>query len=316
MSHRSEVRAHSRPSTITTRAIGLVDSPTMSLPASLLAVAESHGCFSGCYSREIAVTLAVDPAAPTVTSYDVSCPDCLAFRLGVLTSLLPPNYTSYQLAADLSAHVHAFRGYAWAISGYHVNLSGGSWLTAASFGNGVLLADSSRNRNGVSDLDVLVEAFKAKLITPEDPAMIDPQLYSAETVYVELSAPFGAVRSKQDILASKQCSRTPQPGFHRVTLLEFQPMIAAAVQTARAARAGPIAQAAWAARTAPAASATQAAPVVQAAAAPVVAAAPVTPVAGAVGAPRQLALGERCPVCNAVVMRRQLLTEHFDGCLC
>lgn len=101
---------------------------------SLLAAAETHAYFTGCWSRQGPVHLCVDPSAPPVSSLEVQCEDCLTFRLGALASLLPAGYDGYRLARDLTAHVTAARGYAWAVSEYHAGGNAGFWFSAVSFG--------------------------------------------------------------------------------------------------------------------------------------------------------------------------------------
>jgi hypothetical protein len=58
--------------------------------------------------------------------------------------------------------------------------------------------------------------------------MVDPGLYTSELAYISMATPITPVRSKQDLLASSQRSATPKQGFHRVSIVEFQPLVAAA----------------------------------------------------------------------------------------
>jgi hypothetical protein len=150
----------------------------------------------------------------------------LTFRVGTLANLLPTGMSAYTLADALTAHMRALRGYRWAISGYHA-AGGGFWLSAACYTDSLYLVDGSRNRNNQSSVDLLIEAFTHKVMSPNDPRMLDPLLYSTETVYIDFAAPITTVRSKQDILAAPQCSVTPKQGFRRIALVEFLPLAAA-----------------------------------------------------------------------------------------
>lgn len=201
------------------------------------------------------------------------------FRVGALSSVLPSGMNQYTLAQELSAHMRALRGYRWAVSGYHAR-GPGFWLSAASFGDGLLLADGARNHNGSSDLDLLIEAFRLKVATPDDAAMLDPGFYATEIVHLDLSRPLGPVRSKHDILRSPQCSLTPKQGFRRVSVLEFLPLIHAAAASSP----------------------------------PAGASAP--PPAGPPSARRELEMGEVCPECGGEVKERPLFTGSYVGCLC
>lgn len=285
----------------------VINCPAMSLPVSLLTAAETHACFSGCFSRESPVHLCIDPSAPPVKSIEVQCQDCLTFRLGVLSSLLPAGYDAYRLARDLTDHISAVRGYAWAVSGYHAVTKPGFWFSAVSFGNGLLLADAGRNSGGGDDLDTLIQAFTTGVAAPDDPGMLDPKQYAAEEIYVDLSIPFGPVRSKQDILQSSQCSRFPRNGHHRVTLLEYLPMVqAVAHATANAVTSVP-----GVTNTTHVAANAAMIP-----SPPLFASVMAAQAAAPSASPRPLAPGERCPICGALFMRRQLLLNFYDGCLC
>ena len=87
----------------------------MTLPASLLQHAEQHPCFSGCYSSEPNVSVCLDPNHPPAAVVAVSCQDCFA-RMGAPVALLPPGSNSHTLAAALSQHVRARRGYAVSVT--------------------------------------------------------------------------------------------------------------------------------------------------------------------------------------------------------
>ena len=255
----------------------------VALPASLLAASEAHACFTGCYSHETPVALCVDAARPPVTSFHAACQDCLMFHVGSLASLLPPGMTQYGLAQELSAHMRAVRGYRWAISGYHAT-GQGFWLSAAYYGDGLFLVDGSRNHGGGRDVDLLVQAFRSKLVQPDDQGMLDPALYASEVVHLSCSPPLGAVRAKPDILRSPQCSLSPRQGLRRVCIVEFLPLTTATGSRAPSAS-----------RPAPA---------------------PTPPAIVKPAAPRALRLGDICPICGAEVKERPLFSGTFVGCLC
>jgi hypothetical protein len=259
----------------------------VALPASLLAAVEAHPCFTGCYSHEIPVALCVDPARAPVTSFHAACQDCLMFHVGSLASLLPPGTTQYTLAQELAAHMRSVRGYRWAFSGYHAT-GPGFWLSAAYYGDGLFLVDGSRNHGGAKDVDLLVQAFRARLAQPDDPGMLDPALYAADVVHLSCTPPLGPVRTKQDILRLSQCSLAPRQGFRRVCIVEFLPLttVLAATNGAKAVQAP--AGAYGAPAKAPAAPARR-------------------------GPAR---LGEICPECGAEVKERPLFSGTFVGCLC
>jgi hypothetical protein len=261
----------------------------MALPASLLAAVEKHPCFTGVYHYESPVEVCVDAAQPLAWMYHVSCGDCLTFRVGALSSTLAVGMTVYKLADAVTAHVQGLRGYLWATSGYHTAGSG-FWLSAAYHGTGLFLVDGARNRsNSRNEVDLLIEGFKTKVIQPEDPRMLDPALYATQTVYLSLSSPIGLVQSKQDILSSPQCSPVPKQGYSRVTLVEFIPLVVGASTSLLL----------------PPQSAAPASPQT---------ARPPAPPASR--KPRDLALGDICPVCSTVVQERPLFSGTFIGCLC
>lgn len=252
----------------------------MALPAPLVAAIEAHTCFTGCYHCESPVEICMDPTQPLAPIVHVSCADCLSFRVGTLTRLLPAGTTTYALADALTAHMRAQRGYRWALSGYHA-VGPGFWLSVASLTESLFLVDGVRNRNGArSEADLLVELFKHKLAQPWDPIMLDPALYAAEVVYLNLATPLPPIQSKQDLLACPQYSAAAKQGFRRITVLEFLLPVAAAPSPLRAI-------------------------------APVLAAAPAAP-----ARPRKLERGDICPVCKAEFTERPLFTGSFVGCLC
>lgn len=270
----------------------------MALPASLLAAAEAHACFTGCYSHETPVALCVDAARPPVTSFHAACQDCLMFHVGALASLLPPGMTQYGLAQELAAHMRAVRGYRWAISGYHAT-GQGFWLSAAYYGDGLFLVDGSRNHGGARDVDLLVQAFRSKLVQPDDQGMLDPALYASEIVHLSCSPPLGMVKTKQDILRSPQCSLSPRQGLRRVCIVEFLPLTTMVANN----KPSPVAV------SPPPPVPRAAVPPPPVTRAPVPSASPRTP-------SRPLRVGDVCPICGAEVKERPLFSGTFVGCLC
>jgi hypothetical protein len=214
------------------------------------------------------------------------------FHVGALASVLPPGTTQYTLAQELAAHMRAVRGYRWAFSGYHAT-GPGFWLSAAYYGDGLFLVDGSRNHGGAKDVDLLVQAFRARLAQPDDPGMLDPALYASDVVHLSCTPPLGAVRTKQDILRLAQCSLAPRQGFRRVSIVEFLPL------TASLAAVVP---------SLPVTPPTTKAPSITS----TTATAPPTPRVVA-RAPR---VGETCPKCGAEVKERPLFSGTFVGCLC
>lgn len=204
----------------------------MSLPASLLAAVANHRCFTGRYKSEPATAICIDPTQPPSPTFQASCSDCTLFRVGALASALPGS-SSQRLADELSAHVSGLRGYVWSTSGY--SGTGGFWLSAAYYGNGLFLVDGSRNNNQSTDVDVLISAFRHGMVIPEHPRMLMPSLYTSEVVYLDMSQPITPVRNKSDLLSSPRCRATRTPGFHRASILEFVPLTRAAAlqQSAR-----------------------------------------------------------------------------------
>jgi hypothetical protein len=152
----------------------------MSLPAALLSAVEAHSCFTGCYHHESPVAVCTDAAQPLAAVVQVSCADCLSYRVGSLTQLLPAGMTGYTLATALCLHMRAIRGYRWAVSGYHT-AGGGYWLSAASLTDGLFIVDGSRNHSKKgSEAELLADLFKHKLAPYADPGMLDPALYSTD----------------------------------------------------------------------------------------------------------------------------------------
>lgn len=256
----------------------------MTLPASLLRAAEQHVCFSGCYGPEDMVMVCTDPGVAPHRAVQVSCKDCLSFHIGGLAKLLPPQMTSDQLAREVSQHVRQLRGFAWSVGGYHYACNK-IWLSAAYYPCGLFLLDGSRNHDGRSDLDLLLEAFRGGLVKPQDPRMLDAGQYATQEVYLDMSIPITPVRNRHDILRSKQCSPTFRVSSRRVTIAEFLPM------TTQLASPGVSVQPTPATGVA----VTQLAPS---------------------QASRVMRVGERCPSCGATVEERPSLTETYIGCLC
>lgn len=248
----------------------------------------------------------------------VSCKDCLSFHVGALATLLPAQMTSDQLARELSHHVRLLRGYAWSVGGYHYACNK-IWLSAAFYPCGVFLLDGSRNHDGRSDLELLIEAFRGGLVKPQDARMLDPGQYATQEVYLDMSVPITPVRGRHDILRSQQCSPTFRVASRRVTVAEFLPMQALAQPTSPPVVAG--------ASTPGAAGAMIAQPVTGSGQIGTHAG-QLTPPTGIPGAAPAITsapararkpatrVGERCPICGAVVTERPSLTETFVGCLC
>jgi hypothetical protein len=304
----------------------------MTLPASLLRAAEQHVCFSGCHGPEDMVMVSTAPGSAPQRVVQVSCKDCLSFHVGALASLLPAQMTSDQLARELSQHVRTLRGYSWSVGGYHYACNK-IWLSAAFYPCGVFLLDGSRNHDGRSDLELLIEAFRGGLVKPQDARMLDPGQYATQEVYLDMSVPITPVRNRHDILRSQQCSPTFRVASRRVTIAEFLPMQVSAPPPAVTAGGQPTATNGTAGAVTAGTSATG----TPASGQPVVALGQpanqgnqLTPPTG-IPSPRLAAtgsapgasgrkpgarLGERCPVCGAVVAERPSLTETFVGCLC
>jgi hypothetical protein len=269
----------------------------VALPASLLAAVEAHPCFSGCYSHEIPVALCVDPTRPPVTSFHAACQDCLMFHVGALAGLLPPGMTQYTLAQEIATHMRGVRGYRWAFSGYHAT-GPGFWLSAAYYGDGLFLVDGSRNHGAAREVDLLVQAFKSKLVQPDDQGMLDPALYASDVVHLSCAPPIAGVRTKHDILRSPQCSLAPRQGFRRVCIVEFLPLTTVIANSPAPSPPPPPARVATTASSvAPTASTSPPAPPRRSTA-------------------RALRVGDICPICGAEVKERPLFSGTFVGCLC
>jgi hypothetical protein len=286
----------------------------VALPQSLLSLVERHGCFTGTYSSQYTVHVCLDPAAPPVLMLYASCEDCLGFKVGALLSVLPPGTTVYSLADQLTLHMRTERGFRLSIGGYHT-AGGGFWLGAAYYDCGIFLLDGSRNPGQAFDLDLLMTAFRHRILPMPDPRMSDPKLYATTTVYLDYSSSPVHVLGKQDVLSSPQCSASPKPGFRRATLAEFLPLTtgAHAPNLPPGPPAGPPTLPALSRVPAPAPSP------------PLPAVLPPRPQApGPQGLkptspappPARVRPGELCPVCGAEVRERELFSSTFVGCLC
>jgi hypothetical protein len=266
----------------------------MPLPAPFVNEIETHLCLSGCYESEQPTYVCLDPSKPLEKVICVSCHDCLMHHVGALASTLPTGMDGYALAREASAHVRALRGYKWSVSGYHT-AGGGFWLTAMSYGNGILLVDGSRHsKTKQTDLDLLIHAFTHKVCTPEDPRMTDPALYAVETVYLRMDKPILPVTSKSDLLSSTQCSRMQASGYRRATLCEFLPLQqhvhAPPIQAPVAALPNTVSGAATVAAILASTERKKAS--------------------------KPLQMGDICPVCHDEVRERLLFTSTFIGCKC
>jgi hypothetical protein len=222
------------------------------------------------------------------------------FHVGALASLLPPGMSQYGLAQELSAHMRAVRGYRWAISGYHAT-GQGFWLSAAYYGDGLFLVDGARNHGGARDVDLLVQAFRSKLVQPDDQGMLDPALYASEVVHLSMAPPI-AVTDKQSILRSPQCSLSPRQGLRRVCIVEFLPLTTGINQAPQANG-----------KAMPQGGATASTPS-SAAASPVPAAPPPRAATGAVA--RGLKRGDTCNVCMTKVEDQPGFMHTYLGCKC
>lgn len=194
----------------------------MSLPVPLLMAVENHACFSGCYSHNNCVRMCFDPHKPPSLSFSATCQDCLVFEVGGLANVLPPGMTQYGLAQTLTDYVRTFRGYRWSISGYHA-IGSQFWLSAAYYGNGLFILDSSRNSGNQNDLDYLMDAFRYRLCPLDDQGMMDPTSFSQQNGYLNMDG-FLSVKNKDDILNSVNFSPNLKSGFRKVTIAQYLPM--------------------------------------------------------------------------------------------
>lgn len=252
------------------------------LPAALISLVESHGCFTGCYDSRSDVKAVVNPNGPVERMLHIQCEDCLSFHITVLARHLPSRMYSSQLATKLTEHMRRVRGYGWSVGGYH----GGPaqlWLSAAYYPCGIALVSGERNASRQDDLDCLIAGFHQGVISASDPAMLQPASYRVQTIHLDMSKPIAPVRCARDILSSPQYSGVRKHGYHKVTMAEFLPAL-------QSAAAQPLLAAGRTGQSVPG---------------------PATFMS-----PRKPALGERCPACGEVVTRRPSLTESFVGCMC
>ena len=213
----------------------------MALPPSFLQHVEQHPCFTGCYSSTSGVRACLDPNNPLVPLVVVSCQDCYA-HFGVPQALLPPGMDSYRLADQLTQHIRKHRGFALSVSGYWTK-GPGFWFSAAYYPCGIFLIHGERSRPVGSDLDQLLLAFHHGVLAPPDSRMIDPKQFAVQTVYGNFANMSGAVKCKQDLLASPQIRAGAQSGWLKLTLAEFLPLNTGASGGAGKAGAKPAAKA-------------------------------------------------------------------------
>lgn len=176
-------------------------------------------------------------------------------------------------AQELSAHMRAVRGYRWAMSGYHAT-GQGFWLSAAYYGDGLFLVDGSRNHGGGRVVNLLVQAFRSKLVQPDNQGMLDPALYASEVVHLSCSAARGG---------AGQAGYPAQPAVQPVAAAGPAPRVHRGVPPAHDGDRGSGAPSA--SRSAPA---------------------PAPPAIVEPAAPRALRLGDVCPICGAEVKERPL----------
>ncbi len=221
-----------------------------------------------------------------VALIDFQCEDCLSFRLACRADDLPKGVSQHQAATLITEHVRNLRGYSLSVGGYHTTISG--WLSCAYWAAaGIFVLHTDRGSSaGLPALDVLIQALSRGLVQPSHPAMLDPQQYQTQEVYLSVVPP-PTVTTMASLLASPHVRATWARDYCKVTLAEFLPV----------SRAG----------------AVPIAPTPPAAAPP----APVAPPpAAAVSLGGTGKLGDRCPVCGEIVKERWLLTSTFVGCRC
>jgi len=194
----------------------------MPLPPSLLQFAEQHGCFTGCYGCQSNVQTFLDPNQPPVRLVVVSCQDCLA-RVGATSAILPPGVDSYALADLLTQHVRNRRGYTLSVAGYHTN-GPGFWFSAVYWaGPRLFLLNGERSRNLGTDLDLLLLAFRHKVLAVPDPGMLQAAAFAVQDVFIDPAKPPLNVTTKQALFQSGAVASQPSKGWQRLTLAEYQP---------------------------------------------------------------------------------------------
>jgi hypothetical protein len=267
-------------------------------------LAENHACFSGCYAPGHDSLCLVNGGAAPEPALDVQCEDCLSFRLGALVSQLALGMNRYRLAKELSAHLCAHRGYAFAFGGYHTQ-GGGFWLSAAylaSIGVFILKSDRGITNTNSSDSDLLVKAFTTGVAKPPHIGMLDPGKYTCHRVFLDvvgLSPPVSA----QALLGSRHVSSNPSPGFVEVTLAEYLPVSCPGYTPSAPLRASAVALAPALARAS--------GPIGPSPSAPLPAPAPRASVVRTPPKP-----GDLCEVCGEVAVERALLTSVYVACGC
>jgi hypothetical protein len=152
----------------------------------------------------------------------VSCKDCFA-NFAIPTSSLPAGVDSTQLAAQVTQHLRAQRGFAQSVSGYFTQ-GPGFWFSAIFYPCGLFLINGERSRARGTDLDQLLLAFQHGLLTPVDPRMLDAQQYNVQTVYGNFAGASGVPFDKADLLSLPQVRAQPVSGWQKLTLAEFIPL--------------------------------------------------------------------------------------------
>jgi hypothetical protein len=252
---------------------------SVSLPASFLSQAESHGCFSGVFHFYARAKVCLSPARPPEETLVVQCADCLTFKIGALQTLLPLGADGHWLAGEVSDHNRRQRGFAWSVSGFH-SAGPGFWLAAAYYDYcGVFLLNGANSRLLGTDLDLLLLAFQTGVALASHPQMSDAGQYVTHEAYFDFSKPIGTVTNAQDLLASPQCRLRPARGYQRVTIAEFLPVALMAALSQIGA-------------TSPDPTDTEATP------------------------REALEIGDICPICKSEVRERPLFTGSYIGCLC
>jgi hypothetical protein len=271
----------------------------MAVPTPLLRLVEQHSCFTGCYAADTEMQLCLDPVGQVQKTLVVSCQDCFA-HLGTLTSLVPSGSTTYGLANDLTQHVRLHRGFKLSFGGYHAR-GPGFWCSGVYLDCcGLFLLNGERSRPLGTDLEILLLAFKHGVLTPPDPRMDNPALYTTQEVFVNFAGWTGPLAGKAALLASKFCRSQPSTGFQRVTLAEFQPLAKAATAAGVPPTTTSAAPAPLGPNPAKAATASS-----KAAADP------------AKAVSRQaMKTGDICPICQAEIRERWLLQSSYIGCFC
>ncbi len=276
----------------------------MSLPPLVVAQAENHPCFSGVYTSGNQIVTSVGPQGVLHNIIDVQCNDCLFFRLGIDTTLLPPGTSTYQVARELSAHMRTHRGYDFSLSGYHTQGSG-FWLSAAYWARyGLFFLGNTRgSSNGKPPLDVLFEAIQTGLVANLHPNLTDRSQYICHDVYISVVPP-PAPMPMAALLNSCHVSSQKKTNYVPVTLAEFQPI---ATQNSTTQPAVALSPPPGPSPAIPACSPPPPLP------APLASSTQVSPKASP-QKPRQP--GTTCEVCGEVIGERWLFSSTYIGCKC